>query len=114
MYLVGDSMGAIGGYTMLADCPTVFAGAMLRSGMGNPYTVEAWKDTPIRIFHGALDQNVPYESGVKMIGALTEAGAKDAVLVGVETEAHNIQHIIHTAENYEWLSRQSRVISGNA
>ena len=111
VYLVGDSMGAIGGYALLSDCPTIFAAAMLRSGIGDPNTVDAWKNTPIRIFHGMLDHNVPYEAGVKMIDALTAANAKDAKLVSVETEGHNIQHIIHMAENYKWLGQQSRDLS---
>lgn len=95
VYLIGDSMGAIGAYAMLADCPNVFAAAMVRSGIGDPSKVSLWKDTPIRIFHGDQDTNVLYAGSTKMIEALTAAGAKDAERITVVGGAHEIRDTMY-------------------
>lgn len=115
VYLIGDSMGAIGSYAMLEDCPETFAAVMVRAGTGNPAGVAAWKNTPIRIFHGTIDTNVPYESSTKMIDALKAAGAADAERITVEYGSHDIRTVVYQTLDEQgnnvymgWLGRQNR------
>lgn len=108
VYLIGDSMGAIGAYAMLADCPTSFAAAMIRAGIGDPDKVPDWKDTPVRIVHGTNDTNIPYAGATIMINALTEAGAADAQLITVQDGPHDVRYAMYTQENFDWLAAQSR------
>ena len=115
VYLCGDSMGAIGAYAMLADCPTTFAGATIRAGIGDPDKAYLWKDTPVRIIHGDQDQNVPYEASTVMIEALQAAGAKDAERITIVGGAHDVMHVTYqtfdskgTNVYLTWLTDQVR------
>jgi dienelactone hydrolase len=115
LYLIGDSMGAIGAYAMLEDFPETFAAVMVRAGIGNPGGVDAWKDTPIRIFHGTVDTNVRYECSTRMIEALKAAGAKDAERISVEYGSHDIRDVVYQTKDEAghnvylgWLAQQSR------
>ena len=115
VYLIGESMGGIGAYAMLQDCPDTFAAVLVRAGIGDPNAVAAWKDTPIRIFHGDTDYNVRYESSVRMIEALNAAGAKDAQLITVEKGGHDVRKEMYRTLDEQgnnvyltWLSQQSR------
>ena len=115
IYLIGDSAGAFGSYTLLGEAPSLFAAVMVRAGKGNPDTVPLWKDTPIRIFHGTEDALVSYESSTKMIEALRAAGAKDAELITYENAPHDIRYFAYQTYDekgnnvyLKWLSEQSR------
>lgn len=115
VYLCGDSMGAIGAYAMLADCPTTFAGVTIRAGIGDPDKAYLWKDTPVRILHGDQDANVPYEASTLMIEALQAAGAKDAERITVVGGVHDIMDVTYqtfdeTGKNVymSWLAEQIR------
>lgn len=115
VYLCGDSLGAMGAYAMLADCPTTFAGATIRAGLGDPDKVYLWKDTPVRIIHGDQDEAVPYEGSTVMIEALQAAGAKDAERVAVVGGGHNVMYVTYqtideSGENIymTWLTDQVR------
>lgn len=115
IYLIGDSAGAMGAYTLLGECPSLFAAAIVRAGLGDPDAVSAWKDTPIRIFHGTADKTVTYEGSTKMIAALQNAGAKDAKLITIENGPHDIRYFAYQTLDKNgnnvylgWLSKQSR------
>jgi len=116
VYLIGDSMGAIGAYAMLVDCPYTFAGVTIRAGTGDPEMAYAWKDTPIRIFHGDQDFNVPYESSTWMINALKAYGAKDAERITVKDGGHDVRNIVYQSHDLStgkniymsWLAEQVR------
>jgi len=116
VYLIGDSMGAIGSYAMLVDCPTTFAAAVIRAGMGDTTKVPLWKDTPVFIAHGTADANVPYARCEDMLAALEAAGAKDVQTFIVPDGPHDIRPQLYTlspdgGETYtvfNWLAQQSR------
>ncbi len=74
LYVTGHSLGAVGTYTLLRDCPDMFAAAIIGAGIGDPDTVEAWKDTPVRIFHGTKDRTIPIKPSELMAEALQKAG----------------------------------------
>ncbi len=108
LYLAGHSMGGIGSFTMLRDCPDVFAAAIIGAGIGDPDTVDLWKDTPVRIFHGTLDETVVYEAFEVMSQALEDY--PNAKTISLKRANHNIKHEMYTNTNFSWMGKQKRDI----
>ena len=75
MYVTGLSMGGFGTFDLLVRSPGVWAAAMPICGGGDPRTVGKFKDVPVRIFHGDVDDAVAPEASRVMAEALQEAGA---------------------------------------
>ncbi len=109
LYLAGHSMGGIGSFTMLRDCPDVFAAAIIGAGIGDPDTVDLWKDTPVRILHGTLDETVVYEAFEVMSAALEDY--PNAKTVSLKKADHNIKHEMYTNTNFSWMAKQKRDIT---
>ncbi len=113
LYVTGHSMGSIGTYTVLRDCPDMFAAAIIGAGIGDPETVEKWKDTPVRIFHGTKDRTIPIKPSELMAEALQKANAKDAVFTPLEGAEHDIEWLMFGLKNNEvkseafsWMAKQ--------
>ena len=122
LYLAGHSMGAIGSYTILRDCPDVFAAAVIGAGIGDPDSVDLWKSTPIRICHGTKDTTIPYKSTQVMAEALKNY--PNAEIVTLENGDHNIKPFIYgpnwdgsANDNFAWMAskdRDTNVFEGNS
>ena len=122
LYLTGHSMGSIGSYTMLRDCPDVFAAAVLGAGIGDPDSVDLWKSTPVRIFHGTEDTTIPYKSTEVMIEALKDY--PNVEVFPLINAGHTLKPYIYEAdwdegvnENFTWMAtkdRDTNVIEGNS
>ncbi len=106
VYLAGHSQGAIGSFMMLKDCPDVFAAAIIGAGIGDPDSVDLWKDTPVRIFHGKQDFSVTYEAFEIMAEVLKDY--PNAELFPLENADHNIKTYMYTEENFSWMAKQDR------
>jgi predicted peptidase len=77
VYVMGLSMGGMGTFEILYRMPDTFAAAIPICGAGVPETVSAYAaNTPLWIFHGALDQVVAPGHSVGMVDALLKAGAR--------------------------------------
>ena len=78
IYITGLSMGAFGAWGMLRAYPDYFAAAVpICGGWDLPDDLEnapRMKDTPIWVFHGALDDDVPVERSREMVQVLEAAG----------------------------------------
>ena len=122
LYLSGHSMGSIGSYTMLRDCPDVFAAAVLGAGIGDPGSVDLWKSTPVRIFHGTEDTTIPFKAAEVMIEALKDyPNVEFSPLVNA---GHTIKPYMYVADwddglndNFVWMAtkdRDTNVIEGNS
>jgi predicted peptidase len=59
IYLGGLSLGGIGTYDLLARYPQVWAAAFPICGAGNVAFAVKFKEVPLWIFHGEIDQRVP-------------------------------------------------------
>ncbi len=122
LYLAGHSMGGIGSYTILRDCPDMFAAAVIGSGIGDPGSVDLWKSTPVRICHGTNDKTIPYKSTEVMAEALKNY--PNAEIVTLDNGDHNIKPFIYGAnwdgganENFAWMAskdRDTNVIEGDS
>lgn len=76
VYLGGLSMGAFGGFDLLARRPDTFAAAFLICGGGNTLLPPLYAPhTRLWLFHGAEDTVVPVHYSQKMFEALQEVGA---------------------------------------
>ncbi len=113
LYVTGFSMGGIGTYTILRDCPDVFAAAIIGAGIGDPDTVETWKNTPVRILHGTRDTTISIKASETMAEALQTVRAQDAVFTPIEGEEHDIIWFMYSPENDEgkseslsWMAKQ--------
>lgn len=71
-YVAGLSMGGFGTFDLLARQPNRFAAAAPICGGGNSLLTCLYKETPVWIFHGALDRVVPVENSRKMVAALKD------------------------------------------
>lgn len=75
IYITGLSMGGFGTYDALSRYPDVFAAAVPVCGAGDISKANVFAHVPIWIFHGALDPVVAPDNSLKMVEALTKAGA---------------------------------------
>ena len=106
-------MGGIGTYTILRDCPDVFAAAMIGAGIGDPETVDTWKDTPVCIYHGTNDTTIPYESTKVMAAALGDTG--NVEIETLDGVGHNIKQYMYLrmneegkSESFSWMAEQRK------
>ena len=111
VYLAGHSQGAVGSFMMLKDCPDVFAAAIIGAGIGDPDSVDLWKDTKVRIYHGKHDNMVDYEACEIMAQALKDY--PNAEIFPLEYADHDIKPYMYTEENFSWMAEQDRDAIGN-
>lgn len=74
VYLTGLSMGGYGVWRLAAAQPDRFAAIAPVCGGGEPSQALRLKDTPIWVFHGALDDVVPLHQSEAMVEALKACG----------------------------------------
>ena len=70
MYLGGLSMGGMGTFELLNRNPNTFAAAFAICGGANPAIAKKIKNTPLWIFHGDMDQVVPYRYSIGIFEGL--------------------------------------------
>ncbi len=113
VFLTGQSMGGFGTWAMALKFPARFA-ALVPVASGWDYTGESvpanicdLKNTPIWVFHGALDEAVPPDQVTAMVQALQNCGGNvrftlypDADHLGSSNRAYAEPSL------YEWLLAQ--------
>jgi predicted peptidase len=75
LLVTGISLGAYGVWDMVARYPGFFAAAIPVCGAGDPQRAEEAAKTPLWIFHGERDVNVPNKIDREMVGRLWELDA---------------------------------------
>ncbi len=107
LYLTGLSMGAIGGWEMLARAPTRFAAAALVCGEPNPSQVDAIT-TPLWAFHGLRDDVVPPGPAIAACERLRARGL-EAPFTGYAELAHESWELaFHEPSLPDWLFSHHR------
>jgi predicted peptidase len=106
VYLVGISMGAIGGWDLLVRAPGLFAAALLVCGDPDPENAAALRDVPIWALHGTDDDAVPPANDREMAARVARLGGRlrYTELPGVGHEAWH--PVFADPAIYEWLFAQ--------
>lgn len=129
-YLTGMSMGGYGSWNIALDAPTRFAAIVPVCGAvaapravrptllvedvaheSDPYAAIArrLKQTPIWIFHGALDDVVLPDDDRRLYAAFQQAGAKDVRYTEYPEGNHNAWDATYAdAAMWSWLWAQKR------
>lgn len=116
IYLTGLSMGGHGAWLLAAELPGRFAAVVPVCGFAElgPSTGLAQrlaprlKDVPIRVFHGALDTNVPAEKSREMAEAIRQAGGQ-VFYTEFPDGAHDIwDRVYGDPQVWRWLLEQRR------
>ncbi len=75
VHVAGLSMGGFGTFDLLSRFPNRFASAIAICGGADLLSVAKIMQTPLRIYHGALDQVVPVENSRNIATALAKLNA---------------------------------------
>ena len=90
IYIGGLSLGGFGTYDMLIRYPGYFSSAFPICGACNiPLFLERAGNTPLWIFHGALDEVVPPTSDRELYKALMTRGATNVMYTEYPKATHN-------------------------
>jgi predicted peptidase len=108
IYLVGISMGAIGGWDLLARAPGLFTAAVLVCGDPDPENAEALRDVPIWALHGSNDSAVSPVNDREMATRMQRLGGRlrYTELDGVGHDAW--EPVFADPRVYDWLFAQIR------
>jgi len=113
IYLTGASMGGTGTWMLAMAAPHIFAAIMPVCGTGIYWFGESIIHMPIYAVHGDLDDIVPVQESINMVGAVNRCGgdAKLQILEGVGHDAWNYAYA--SDELLDWLLSQRRVKDNN-
>jgi predicted peptidase len=108
IYLVGISMGAIGGWDLLARAPGLFAASLLVCGEPDPDNAAALRDVPIWSLHGGADDAVRPDADREMARRIAALGGRlrYSELDGVGHAAWD--PVFADPAVYDWLFAQRR------
>lgn len=98
IYVTGLSMGGYATWELLEHYGDIFAAGVPLCGFGNTENGAAFKDIPIRIYHGTADTTVSFSSSQKMYDAIIAAG-------GQKIELFPLLDVKHDAWNYAYADR---------
>lgn len=110
--LAGFSMGGHGAWAVAAHSPDRWSAVCVNAGGDNlaPTSLGMARNflgLPIRISHGNQDRAVPFEQGVRLHEALTEAGVEHDFIV-LEGVGHDYYEKPFEGENLAWLAQHRR------
>ncbi|WP_421920143.1 prolyl oligopeptidase family serine peptidase [Marinifilum sp.] len=103
IYLSGLSMGGFGTWGCIVAKPDLFAAAVPICGGGNPKKLEAVKDMPIWVFHGAKDKVVPLIRSEEMVNKLKALGSQVKFTVYPKAGHDSWTETYANPKLYEWL-----------
>lgn len=98
IYVTGLSMGGYATWEILEHYGDIFAAGVPLCGFGNTENGAAFKDIPIRIYHGTADPTVSFSSSQRMYNSIVAAG-------GQMVELFPLLDVKHDAWNYAYADR---------
>ena len=108
IYITGLSMGGFGTYDAIERYPNLFAAAVPVCGGGDVSRAASIAHIPTWIFHGAEDAAVNPEYSLKMVDALTKAGAHPGFTQYPEVGHFSWLGAYSDPLMMEWLFRQRK------
>ncbi len=108
LYVTGYSMGGYGTFNVVAKNPGYFAAAAPLCGGGNTSDAVKISTTPLWVFHGSLDDEIPPEESRKMVRAIQASGGKP-----IYTEYPKVGHGVwnyayQDPKFWQWLFSQKK------
>jgi predicted peptidase len=88
-YVMGLSMGGMGTFEIVRRKPGYFAAAVPICGGAHPKTASAMKQTNFWIFHGQMDDVVPYQFSERMMKAFSVLYVKAEVSLTLYEDANH-------------------------
>ncbi len=112
IYLTGLSMGGRGTWALAVKYPEVFAALVPICGRVPDVDqflviVEALKDLPIWVFHGAKDSRVPVENSDSIVAALRAVQGKVKYTVYPDADHDSWTETYNNPEVNQWMLAQS-------
>lgn len=98
IYVTGLSMGGYATWEVLERYGNIFAAGVPLCGFNDANNGAAYKDIPIRIYHGTADPTVSYSSSQNMYNSIIAAG-------GTKVELFPLHGVLHDAWNYAYADR---------
>jgi len=109
VYVTGLSMGGYATWNLLEECGDIFAAGIPVCGGGNSGNGRAFKDIPIRIFHGTADETVFFSSSQSMYDAIVNAGGQKVDLIKLIVVGHNAWDYAYSdRDTFSWLFAQNK------
>ena len=110
IYVTGLSMGGYATWDILERYGDIFAAAAPLCGGGNSDNGAAFKNIPIRIYHGTNDQTVSFSNSQKMYNAIIAAGGNKVKLYALEGYGHDVWSFAYKCRHLSsWLFAQDKV-----
>ncbi len=108
IYLMGVSLGGQGSFHMAAYMKDYFAAVVPISGWGETGEAQDMTGTPIRAYHGVLDDAVPYQATADLIKLIQDLGG-DAELISYPDADHGLCLSLYYDQSvYEWMLEHVR------
>lgn len=109
IYVTGLSMGGYATWDLLEECGDIFAAGIPVCGGGNSDNGRAFKDIPIRIFHGTADPTVSFSSSQRMYNAIVNAGGRKVDFIELAGVGHNAWDYAYSdRDTFSWLFAQNK------
>ncbi len=90
LYIYGTSMGGFDIFEVLYKYPEKFAAAMVLCGGGSPSTAAEVMKTPLWIFHGGADDEVPITESLNLYNQMIALGATKVRFTEYPTASHDM------------------------
>ena len=113
LYVTGLSMGGYATWDLLERYGSTFAAGAPICGGGNDRNGGAFKDIPIRIYHGTADPTVSFSNSQRMYDAIKGSGGTNVELFALEGVEHNAwDYAYGDRDFFAWLFAQNKSKNG--
>lgn len=108
LYVIGQSMGGFGTFSLLSTYPATFAAGIPICGGGNVSNGSTLAKIPLWLFHGDQDQSVGVGRSREMVAAITKAGGHPKY-TEYKGEGHTVwAKVVQERDLLPWLFAQRR------
>lgn len=110
IYVTGLSMGGYATWDLLEQYGDIFAAGIPLCGGGNSDNGTAFKDIPIRIYHGTNDMTVSISNSQRMYNSIIAAGGKKVEFYPLDGYGHDVwSYAYKNRDLFSWMFAQSKV-----
>jgi predicted peptidase len=112
IYLIGQSMGGGGSWSLAGNHPDTFAAVVPICGWGRVRDAEKLKSIPIWAFHGDQDDRIPVRKSREMVNAIKAAGGEKIKYSELTGAGHLIAYGVCNRKDLPvWIYSQSKAVA---